>query len=156
MRPPAAAAWTCISSYGCMDVTLQLRLQENASLCSYGPIFFALVIISQWHIELRRSLRFLRGLEATITFPSRKGTRDSMGALVTTKVTNPPGQYGVAGGPARDPAQQRRKQPQLAAKGAAGRGIRHPCAIVSGILTGMASTLPCRIRAQLSAKRSSA
>ncbi len=81
-------------------------LSENISLCSCGLIGFALVAISQWHKELRRSLRFLRGLEATITFPSRKGTRDSTGALVTSKVTNPPGQYGVAGGPARDPAAQ--------------------------------------------------
>jgi hypothetical protein len=98
-------------------------LPENISLCSCGPIGFALIAISQWHKKLRRSLRFLSGLEATITFPSREGTRDNTGALVTSKVTtNPPGQYGDEGGPARDPAAQRgategsRPGPQYRAK----------------------------------------
>jgi hypothetical protein len=80
------------SSYGCMDVTLQLRLHKNAFLCCYGPIFFALVIISKRHKELRYVLRFLSEMEATTTFPSREETRDNTGALVAAKVTNPPNQ----------------------------------------------------------------
>jgi hypothetical protein len=82
-------------------------LPENISLCSCGPIGFALVAISQWHKELRNSLCFLSEMEATITFPSREGTRDNTGTLVASKVTNPPSQYGDVGGAARAPAAQR-------------------------------------------------
>jgi hypothetical protein len=88
MRPPATAA-------------------QNASLCSCGPIGFALVIISQWHKELRYVLRFVRKMEATTTFPSRERTRDNTGALVAAKVTNPPNQYDEVGRTARAPATQR-------------------------------------------------
>jgi hypothetical protein len=82
-------------------------LPENISLCSCGPIGFALVAISQWHKELRNSLRFLSEMEATIIFPSLEGTRDNTGALVASKVTNPSSQYGDVSGPARDLAAQR-------------------------------------------------
>jgi hypothetical protein len=64
-------------------------LPENISLCSCGPIGFALVAISQWHKELRNSYRFLGEMKTTTTFPSREGTRDNTGALVSAKVTNP-------------------------------------------------------------------
>jgi hypothetical protein len=46
-------------------------------------------------------------MEATTTFPSREGLRDNTGALVVSKVTNPPIQYDEVGRTAQDPAAQR-------------------------------------------------
>ena len=95
-HPSVTAAWMSPFSYGCIG-----------PICCYGPIFFALVIISQWHKELRYVLRFFSEMEATTTFPSREGTRDNTGALVAAKVTNPPNQYDEVGRTARVPATQR-------------------------------------------------
>ncbi len=60
--------------------------------------------------------------------------------------------------PAQDsyygPRAARAETTAIGCEGCGRRGIRHPCAKISGVLTGIASTPLCCTRIQLSAKRS--